>query len=210
MNISEKQKENKVADVKQNRFQEKVFAEQINILYKNLLISVPASMLCATLIFIAVFRIEHTNLLEYWYMATIFMSFLRLGLSGLYLYDHKATKSRFYLFYLSSTVAAILWGFAGYALLMPENHLMEQMITIVIIAGITAGGIQSLQASLSASLTYMGVVIIPLCFWVFSHNETVYTILLGIATYFLSIIFTIHSMPWQGISIFESDTRIEI
>ncbi len=194
MKIFEKQKENTWADVKQNRFQEKIFAEQINLLYKNLLISVPASFLCATLIFIALFRIEHTHLVEYWYLATIVMSALRLGLSGLYLYDHKATKARFYLFMFTTIIAATLWGFAGYVL-MPENHLLEQMITIVIIAGITAGGIQSLQASLLANLSYMGIVIIPLCFWIFSQNDTAHTIL-GLATT-LYLLFTI-PLCWRG------------
>ncbi len=61
-----------------NRLQNKVFAEQIDILYTNLLISVPSSLLCATIVFIALYRIAHTNLLIYWFIATVFMSVLRL------------------------------------------------------------------------------------------------------------------------------------
>ena len=174
--------------LKQSRFQEKVFAEQIELLYNNLFISVPSGFLCATIIFIALYRIPHTNLLLYWFMAMIFISVLRIGLSGFYAQAQRSTKLAYYWFLLTTTLAGAVWGFAG-AALMPENNQVEQMIVIIVIAGVTAGGVQSLQASLLACLIYINLLIIPLLSWIFLKNETAHTIL-GISV-LLYLLFTI-------------------
>jgi diguanylate cyclase (GGDEF)-like protein/PAS domain S-box-containing protein len=178
LNVSiKKHREVTACDVhNQSRLQEKVFLEQMDILFKSLFISVPASLLCATIVFIALYRVAHTHELLYWFMATIFMSVFRLIFSGFYIHDHKCTKLRFYMFLFGTTIAAALWGFAG-SFLMPDGHDIEQMIVIVIIAGVTAGGIQALQASLVASLIYINLIIIPLSIWLFIQYDIAYTIL---------------------------------
>ena len=163
-------------EIYNKQFQEKVFSEQIDILYKNLFLSVPSSFLCATIVFVSLYRIPHTYLLIYWYMAMILISILRMVHAGLYVRDHKCTSLRFYIFLLMTSLSAVLWGGAG-SLLMPDEHHVEQMIVIVVIAGVAAGGIQSLQPSLVACLIYINLLILPLSCWVFFQNEVSYTIL---------------------------------
>lgn len=158
------------------RFKEKILAEQINLLFTSLILSVPASLLCSLITFIALYRIPHTALLIFWFTATIVLSIFRLGLAGSYLKDRKSNPSRLYIFLASTFLAAGLWGFAAFAL-MPPDHLMEQMIVIVVIAGVTAGGVQSLKASLSASLIFIYLILTPLCAWIFLQNNISSTIL---------------------------------
>ena len=177
MNISNKDSQEKTIEVhNQSRIQDKIFAEKTDMLHRNLLISVPSSFICAAIVFITLYRIAHTNALLYWFLAIIVLSVFRLVLCGVYIYDNKSTKLRFYLFLSLTIIAAALWGFAD-SFLMPADHIIEQMILIVIIAGVTAGGIQSLQASLSACLIYISLIIIPLSVWLFLQYDIVYTIL---------------------------------
>lgn len=160
----------------ENQFQKQIFDEQSDLLYKNLFISVPSSFLCAAIVFIALYRIHHTALLIDWFIAVIVISVLRLGHATLYILDHHCTPSRFNIFLIMTTVSAALWGVAG-SLLMPNEHQIEQMIVVVVIAGVATGGVQSLQSSLAACLIYINLLILPLAGWIFSQNGVGYTIL---------------------------------
>lgn len=158
------------------QFQKNIFAEQIDLLYKNLFLSVPSNFLCATIVFIALYRIPHTSLLLYWFMGVILITILRLGQAGLYVHNPKNTKLGFYLFVLLTAFSASLWGIAG-SVLMPGEHRVEQMIVVVVIAGVAAGGVQSLHSSMIACLIYLNLLILPLAGWIFLQQEVSYTIL---------------------------------
>ena len=159
-----------------NQSQDKMFNEQIDLLYKNIFISVPASLLCATIVFIALYRIPHTISLIYWFISMVLISLGRLALSGLYIRHNYRTKSQYTLFLIMTAVAAGVWGFAG-SFLMPYDQHIEQMIVIIVIAGVAAGGVQSLQSSVVACLIYTIVLIFPLACWIFLRNEASYNIL---------------------------------
>jgi diguanylate cyclase (GGDEF)-like protein/PAS domain S-box-containing protein len=156
--------------------QKKLFLEKLDLLYKNLFVSVPSALLCATIIFIAFYRVEPSTPLLYWYFAIILMSFIRVGSSLYYIYHKNQTSFNFYVFIATTFIVAILWGLAG-SLLMPTDHIIEQMIAVIVLAGVTAGAIQSLQASLIACLSYIVLTIAPLCMWIFLRNDIAYTIL---------------------------------
>lgn len=207
MDVSTKANKDKNIEkvLKKNHFQQKIFAEQIDLLFRNLSISVPSALLCATIVFVALYRIPHTSLLLYWYMAVIFMSALRLGLARFYLHDRKGTKLHFHQFLITTAIAAALWGFVG-SVLMPPKHLIEQMIVIVVIAGVTAGGIQSLQASLYLCLIFISLIMLPLCTWTFSQNDIAYMILgFSLAVYLL---FTI-AISWRGFQFLNNTLKLK-
>jgi hypothetical protein len=124
-------------------------------------------------------------MLIYWFLAVICLSALRIGLATLYVHDNQCTQLRFYFFVLMTAFSAGLWGISG-SLLMPPQHPVEQMIIIVVMAGIASGGIQSLQSSLISSLIYINFIILPLILWVFLQHETPYSILgLAVILYLL-------------------------
>lgn len=154
----------------------KAFVEELDQLYKNLFLSVPSSFLCATIVFIALFRIPHTSALIYWFGAVIVLSLLRVLQAYSYISDQICSRSRFNIFLVMTTLSAALWGVAG-SLLMPNQFHVEQMIVMVVLAGVAAGGVQSLQPSLIASLIYTNVLILPLACWVFLQGTVSYSIL---------------------------------
>jgi len=158
------------------RLQNAIFAEQGDMLYTNLLISVPSNLLCATIVFMALYRIPHTSTLLYWFMGTIALTVFRLLLCGFYLRDHQYTKARALIFLFGVILAAAFWSVAGF-ILMPPDYRIEQMVVIVVISGVTAGGLQSLQASLLACLIYITFLILPLATWNFLQHDIAYTIL---------------------------------
>jgi len=193
------------AALTKNEFHDKIVSEQLGILYKNLLISIPANLLCATIMLIAIYRVTPTHLLIYWYATIILMSVLRLILAISYLHDPKYTKLHLYVFLVTTAMGAALWGFAGFGL-MPENYIIEQMITIVVITGVTAGGIQSLQASFPASLIFIACVVLPLCIWTFLQNSVAYTILGFAITFYL--LFSL-AISWRGCRFLNTTLRLK-
>lgn len=176
---SPKNNMNKEEVKEEKKIYEKAFAEQVDVLYRNLYISTPMNFLCATIVFVALYRIPHTYLLFYWFLAILSTSILRLAHTAIYLYDKKATKLRYYLFLLLTGITAIIWGMAGF-ILMADANSVERMVVIVIIAGLAAVGVQSLQASLASCLIYINLIILPAALWIFLQNNSSYT-LLGIS-----------------------------
>jgi len=148
-------------------------------LYKNLLLSVPASFLCATVIFFGLYRSSDTVLLS-WYIVVLIISLFRLVTYLSYFKGIKKSVSM-PVFILGTVLSGATWGFCASYLMPPEN-LLQQMIIVVIIAGITAGGVQTLQASLVANCLYISAIILPLIIWLFSQMGSSY-FTLGIAMF---------------------------
>lgn len=172
-----------------NLLQQHLNKEKIDLLYKNLFTSVPASLFCATIILVSFYRVPHSYILIDWYVAMVALSVLRLALAGYFMHTHNHdNNSRYYLFILTTGLTALLWGYVG-SLLMPENYLIEQMVAIIVIAGVTAGGIQSLNASFLCCLLYTVLSVLPLALWIFYQENTAYNILgFAMSVYLLFLI----------------------
>ena len=158
---------------------ESVFSAQVDILHANLLTSVPANFVCAFIVFISLFQGQNKTFIAGWFAAVSLVSLFRLG--ALYFYRHHPKKDNIHLsiFIIGVALSALLWGMVN-SLFMPQEDLMQQMVIIVITAGVTAGGIQTLNANLKASLIYVVIIFLPLTVWLFLQGSFVYS-LLGIA-----------------------------
>lgn len=154
--------------------QDKVFTEQIKILHRNLLASVPTNLICAAIVLIGLQHSE--SLLWSWFTTVFLVSIFRMFGFAFYRYRPSNNNLHLTIFIFGMTLSAILWGVVG-SIFMPPNNPMEQMIVIIIIAGVTSGGIQTLNANLIASQLYITTIIIPLCIWLFMQNGTDYFLL---------------------------------
>ena len=76
---------------------------------------------------------------------------------------------------LGVVFSAAAWGMLA-SILMPSDPV-AQMIVIVIIAGVSAGGIQSLSIHLFAAISFVVLMIFPLCIWLFVQAKFEYTVL---------------------------------
>jgi len=178
-------------DIQPNlNIQNSVFSEQVRILHKNILVSIPANFVCAFVVFIAYYHAEKSDEILNWFLMVILISLLRFA--EYYFYYNHSQKTHLYLklFIVGAALSATLWGLLA-SVLMPPHDPYKQMIIIVITAGVTAGGIQTLTASIASCFIFVSLVILPLCAWTFMQNEFMYS-LIGIAftTYFFFMITT--------------------
>lgn len=175
------------------QIQEKVFVEKVKLLHENLLISTPANFLCATIIYTILHKGSQHTFILIWYVAVILITIFRLGLFYSY---HKRPQSnmQLYAFIFGTFITALSWGIMG-SLLMPQGYVVQQMIIVVIIAGITAGGIQTLEASFLASAICVIISVLPLSIWFILQNDFEYLIL-SIST--IIYLFSLLAIAWRG------------
>lgn len=166
------------ADIK-NNIRKKIFNERLRILHKNLFISLPANYVCGVVVFASLYITGSSLGIKNWFIIFTIITLLRLFSIYIYYQYPQAVVTNLTVFLVGVACSAALWGVVD-SFLMPDTNLLEQMIVIVIIAGITAGGAQTLSASLFASIIYVSFIIPPLCIWLFLQNGLTY-LALGIA-----------------------------
>ncbi len=164
--------------LKNENVEEKLLSEQINILHRNFFPSILASLMLAAIIFISLLHSTSAYQInaKIWFFTVIIVTILRVCLIPLFYYLPKYRKVHLYLFLFGTSAAALLWGVAG-SFLMPENDPTTQMIIILILAGVSAGGIQTLNAHLAGSILFLVLSILPLCVWLVSHHYSQYYML---------------------------------
>ncbi len=167
---------------------DKVFSEQVKILHNHLATSIPGNFICALIIFISTYEFSK-QIAIVWFSAVILTSIFRFV--GLYLYHHYPDHDKFHLSVLVSTMilSAVLWGLMD-SVLMPTDPLAQTLV-MVIAAGVTAGGIQTLNANLVASMVYLNVIILPLCAFLLLQHSFAYNLLnAAVMTYYLFMLVT--------------------
>src|SRR5437870_3936394 len=121
----------------QFNIQEKVFSEQITIQHHILLTSVPANFICAFIIFIGFYNSESSGMIIKWFAGIFLISLLRMLTYFFYSYKPQNTHLHLAIFIVCLILSASLWGMLDSVLMPASNHL-EQMMIIVVIAGVTA------------------------------------------------------------------------
>lgn len=185
-------------------FQKALVEEKLKIAFKNLLLSVPANLICASLVFIGLYQTDHFYAFLNWYIAVIIVTLFRFF--SIYYYNLQPKKYflQLSLFTVGVIISASLWGYCG-AVLLPMGSLLQQTIIIVIMAGISAGGVQTLQTNLLASCLSVILNILPLCIWLFLQPGFEYLILgIGVTTYLLSMLI----IAFRGYKLFEQSARL--
>lgn len=150
---------------KKNIIQNKIYTEKIKLLNRNLIYSIPANFICFSVVFFSLFHITNISLLWSWYIAMVLISLYRF--SAYYIYKkYPQDKVYLYIFILGVVLSSLLWGFAD-SYMMPNNNVYDQMIIMSSSQGITAGGVQSLQANIVACFFYIILIVLPLSTWLF-------------------------------------------
>ncbi|HDV5796096.1 TPA: diguanylate cyclase [Legionella pneumophila] len=181
-----------------------MFSDRVMLLNKNLLVSIPANLLCALIIYIGLDKTIDEEILFVWFMVGVTVFALH---GGLFLFNYyRPLPSKYLLKWLISVTAiyGVLWGIAG-SVLIPQSDLLNQMIVIIIIIGIASGGLHILQPSFLASLFFFTLTLIPLSVWFFQQNTLNYWFLgtaLLIYFCFLSII------SWMGYGLLNKNFKL--
>lgn len=164
-----------------------ILVERVKLLYERLLISFPANLFCATLILIGLYNSNNYALLLSWYFIVIFISIIRLIVMRWWKKSTQRPRLHLQYYIVLTYFAAGTWGFAG-SVLIPSHDLLRQTLVIIVIAGVTAGALQSLQASIAASIGYAFFALLPLIFYLGLEDEYLYTLLsLSITAYLVLV-----------------------
>lgn len=168
-----------------NNISEQIKQKKIAILHENLSTSMPANVICAAIIYFGSYASVNDPMVFYWFIATLVVAFFRVISPLFYKSRIQSYHIQNVLFIIGVILTAMLWGIID-SVLLPHNNIVQQMIIIVIAAGITAGGIQTLQPSFLASALSICFIMTPLCIWAVMQATMEHQILaLALTTYFL-------------------------
>ncbi|CEK11652.1 GGDEF domain-containing protein [Legionella hackeliae] len=181
-----------------------IFADRMIILNKNLLLSIPANFSCTLLVYLSLYQIVNQKTLLIWFITTLSVFVLH---GALFLFNcYRPLRLKSYLKIIISLVVIYggLWGAAA-TLLIPYGLLLNLMFVIIVIVGVTSGGLHILQPNYLVSILFFSLTTIPLSIWLFYQKGIIYW-LLGTAMIiyfcFLSIV------SWMGYRLLNKNFKL--
>ena len=143
-----------------------ILIEQNRLLYSNSMMPIIVSVIASLLLSGSVWSIADHTVIVLWSSLFIIISLIRLRL--LVLFDSQQTvmgnqNSWHSRFLIGNYAIAILWGTSSF-LFFPEQSLSHQIVFILIIIGMAAGGVASLCSSFSILTGYLSLILFPLIF----------------------------------------------
>lgn len=151
-------------------------AEQVRLLMAGLPASLAASVIVAGVLAYVQWPVVEQGAIAIWLTAVVLISALRLGLALGYARRRAAgTASSPWLaaFVATTALAGASWGAGAWALYPPDD-LAHQAFLGVLVAGLTAGAVTSLSASLAATFAFLLLALAPLAvrFLLSPHEPT--------------------------------------
>lgn len=137
-----------------------------NYLYNNLILSVSAIFILATILFWELSGFIDKTSLAIWYGSVLIILALRIVSLIWYhktKHDTRFQSFHYLLFFVGSSLSAVMWGILG-SFLMP-NNIFYQTFILIMISGIIAGATFSLGARYLASMLYIFISGVPIIIW---------------------------------------------
>lgn len=185
-----------------------LFTEQINqsllsLTYQQANIGLVTAFLCASLIWYRLQSYMNGFSLDAWYATIFVITLLRATLVKIYLIQKNPEKHLVLwrrLFIIGTTLGGISWGLIAF-MLLPYVNGNDQVLILMIVAGITAGAVAFMAGILPAVNLYLITALVPLCIY-YSFNHVDYLIGTAIFVYLLFLIVQskkIHTMLENGL-----------
>ena len=152
-----------------------ILAERVQLLMHGVHASIPASLAVASVMAYVLWPVTDHAVVVGWLGAIVLVSLLRGALAVVYFKAHRQSGSeRRWLrgFVAGTIVAGVLWGMGAW-LLYPSGAVAHQAFLGVLVAGLTAGAVTSLSASLTAALSFLSLALLPLAARFLSSDEQV-------------------------------------
>jgi len=157
----------------------RIYNELVKLLYEQLPAALLASLLVAFIMVVGLSGHTPDVSLIGWSIAIIVVSIARYILYSSFKKkqaEHPNDMQQWYRYFLlGSIMAGIVWGSVG-ILLIPHLPLEYQILMLLILAGITLGGLQSLSAMLMAYVSFCVLTIFPVSIWLVLQNTPTYLI----------------------------------
>ena len=142
---------------------QKYFKELLDKTYKDLKLTSLAVIINATFLLLTLYNYANTTLLLSWYFLITGISLLRFYSSILYIKnrDKFTTNQWKKLFYLGLISSSVLFGLTPFLFFVQDSYLHQAML-IVVIAGLSAGGTNSLSSMQKAVQLFLFILLSPL------------------------------------------------
>lgn len=204
---------------KDKSIEKMIDAALITHVFKQAYLGQATSAFCATIIFISlVYTYPDISMLYYWYGAFMLIMGLRLVAAKIFFMQKTVNISLTNLWKKVLIIGAILggicWGFAG-SFLFSHVNVDQQMLIILILAGVTAGASPLLAAELVSSIMFSITSLTPLIVYLFILNDrSVYNLFAFTAVayciYLVVISFKLHRTIKDSIALrFENNALLE-
>jgi signal transduction histidine kinase len=135
----------------------------LSLVYSQAYLGLLASCFCAAIIF---FRIHHYTdmpILTIWFIIFLIITFIRIIIIKRFSYKKNTEKDislRRKFFIISSLLSGIGWGSVA-VILFNDKNISDQMFIIMILAGVTAGGVPFLAGIRTAAIGFLLTTLLP-------------------------------------------------
>jgi PAS domain S-box-containing protein len=164
-------------------------AEQTQLLMEGLRASIPASLVVAGVMSYVQWPLIEHSIVVAWLSAIVLVNLLRAALALLYSKHGGKTggDSKWsHAFTAGTGLAGAIWG-VGAWMLYPPDAVAHQAFLGVLVAGLTAGAVTSLSASLGAALAFLSSALTPLAARFLASDQDVIFALGLLTTLFLGV-----------------------
>ena len=150
----------------QDVLNQKVYAEQVKLLYASMPAAVIANIVVSVLFIALQWQVIEKSILFTWLSASIIIIIIRIIL--LFFYKHRSllldnTAKWGKLFLSGSSASGLALGAAG-IFLFPENDPIHQLVCTFVLLGMCSGAVSSLSFGKYNFQSYVIVILVPLLF----------------------------------------------
>ncbi len=178
----------------QTSLNKKVATALIINIYQQAKLGLIASLLCASIIFYYLVNAIDNTVLFSWYFSVVFILFMRWVLVKVFMkFTIKEKNLNLWkeLFTVGALLSGLTWGATGSSWFLSESNTTQQVMIIVILAGVSSGAVPILAPIRNAAIAFSLAAIVPLIFhFIFmeDHKYNVFTLSLIIYLVYLIIL----------------------
>lgn len=171
---------------------ESSYEELLSRAYKHLKLSSLAIMVNAIALSAVLYGQVNSLHLFIWLAGILMLAVFRFNLSKYYTNN----KTKFSLlkwkniFYIPLILSSVFWGYASFFFFIDGSYPHQAML-IIVIAGLSAGGISSLSSLLSAVKIFISLLIIPLIIQLLMQNTFICNSMAALVSLYLILLYRI-------------------
>ncbi|MDR3476723.1 MAG: GGDEF domain-containing protein [Gammaproteobacteria bacterium] len=170
---------------------EKINESLVTLAYRQTNFGILTSIFCGIIIWVRTHSdAVHISASNFWFFLLLSTSLLRFILVKIYLNFGEHTKNAFWrkLYIAQATLGGGVWGLLP-ILLLPGSTSSEQILMVMVIAGITSGAVPFISSVLTASVIYSSTTLIPLLvYFIFLNASADLLMALATAVYLIFLI----------------------
>ncbi len=166
-----------------------LYAEQVNILYGNVSVSMIATIVNSAILTFILWNVVSHTVLIIWLLSNFLITFIRY----ISLYKYKRSSSKLLkadywniVLITGIAVSGIVWGFAGF-FLFSVNSDLHQIFLILVMGGMIAGALGTYSIMMRAFLAFSLTASIPLIIRLLLQGSDLYIAIAGMIFLFMVI-----------------------